>query len=210
MTAKASVLESESILESRSVLESELMQYLKGVPDYRSKRGRRYPLWLMLLLSLLGVMSGCQGYQALEDFGVRHAPALCQELGLKLTRMPSDTTIRSMFRHINFAQFSHQFNAWAQSQFPPQAQEWVAVDGKSIRGTVQGGWESFQNFVGVVSVYSHQRRIVIGQQGYQNKMESEIVVVRQLLEQLAMRGVVVSMDALHAQKNIGDASGSRQ
>jgi DDE_Tnp_1-associated len=193
-----------------SVLDSELVTYLKRVPDYRSKQGRRYPLWLMLLMSLLGVMSGCQGYQALEEFGVRHYPVLCQELGLSLKRMPSDTTIRTMFRAIDFAQLQQQFNAWAKSQFACHAQEWLAVDGKSIRGTVQGGWESFQNFVGVVSVYSHQRRLVLAQQGYQNKGQSEIEVVRQLLGQLGMSGVVVTMDALHAQKNSPDAGGAEE
>lgn len=106
-----------------------------------------------------------------------------------------------MVRQVSFEQLMHQFQAWAGSEFKPQAGEWLAVDGKSIKGTVQAGWESFQNFVSVVSVYSHQQRIVLAQQRHQNKIQSEIQVLEQLLEQLGLSEVIVTLDALHAQKN---------
>lgn len=75
------------------IANSTLVQRLQAIPDYPAARGKPYPLWVMLLLSILGVMSGCQGYQALEDFGTRHYQALCEYLKLSLSRMPSDTTV---------------------------------------------------------------------------------------------------------------------
>jgi hypothetical protein len=183
------------------LINTRLVQQLQGIHDCRANRGKRYPLWVMLLLSVLGVMSGAQGYQALEDFGIRHYQTLCETLQLSLKRMPSDTTLRRMFRQVRFEQLTDQFNRWAMDEFRPKAGEWVAVDGKSLKGTVAGGWESFQNFVSVVSLYSQQQRTVVAQRSHQNKLESEIQVVQQLLEQLELTQVVVSMDALHAQKN---------
>jgi hypothetical protein len=35
-----------------------LMEQLKTIPDWRRGRTVQHPLWLMLLMSLLGVMSG--------------------------------------------------------------------------------------------------------------------------------------------------------
>jgi hypothetical protein len=154
----------------------------------------------MLLLAILGVMSGCQGYQALEDFGMRHYQQLCECLELNLSRMPSDTTIRRMFRQVNFQELTQMFNTWASEELAPQAGEWVAVDGKSLKGTLQHHWDACQNFVSVVSVYSHQQRVALAQRGFENKEESEIQVVEQLLQELGLTGVVVSMDALHCQK----------
>jgi hypothetical protein len=154
----------------------------------------------MLLIAILGVMSGCRGYKALEEFGIRHYQQLCEVLELKLGRMPSDTTIRRMFRQVNFEQLTQQFNAWAGERFAPEAGEWLAVDGKSIKGTVQESDKAWQNFVNVVSVYSHQQRVVLAQKSFENKAQSEIQVVEQLLSELALTGVVVSMDALHCQK----------
>ncbi|MBD2744567.1 ISAs1 family transposase [Coleofasciculus sp. FACHB-1120] len=155
---------------------------------------------MMLLIALLGVMSGCQGYKALEEFGIRHHQKLSEVLELNLERMPSDTTLRRMFQAINFEQLTQLFNTWAKEQFAPQAGEWVAVDGKSIKGTVQNRSDAFQNFVSVVSAYSHQRRVVLAHKSFENKVRSEIQVVEQLLAELSLTGVVVSMDALHCQK----------
>ena len=142
-------------MDRESILTSGLVQRLQSVKDYRAQKGKRYPLWIMLLIAILGVMSGCQGYKALEEFGSRHDQKLCEVLGLHLGRMPSDTTLRRMFHGVNFQQLTQQFNAWATQQFEPQPGEWLAVDGKSIKGTVQNSWEAFPNFVSVASVYSH-------------------------------------------------------
>ncbi len=187
-------------MEPEIILHSRLVQKLQQVRDYRVGRRPQYPLWLMLLLAILGVMSGCQGYQALEDFGMRHYQQLCECLELNLSRMPSDTTIRRMFRQVNFQELTQMFNTWASEELAPQAGEWVAVDGKSLKGTLQHHWDACQNFVSVVSVYSHQQRVALAQRGFENKEESEIQVVEQLLQELGLTGVVVSMDALHCQK----------
>lgn len=189
-------------MDRESILTSRLVRKLQSVRDYRVGKGKRYPLWMMLLIAILGVMSGCQGYKALEDFGIRHYQKLCEVLELNLGRMPSDTTLRRMFHRVDFQQMTQQFNAWATEQFEPQEGEWVAVDGKSIKGTVQNSWEAFQNFVNVVSVYSHRQRLVIAHKSFENKTQSEIQVVEQLLTELALTGVVVSMDALHCQKKL--------
>lgn len=187
-------------MDRESLLTSRLVQRLQSVRDYRADQGKRYPLWMMLLLAILGVMSGCQGYKALEEFGIRHYQKLCEVLELELARMPSDTTLRRMFHRVNYQQLTQQFNDWAIEQFEPSAGEWLAVDGKSIKGTVQESRNSFQNFVSVVSVYSPTQRLVLAQKSFENKAESEIHLVEQLLAQLALTGVVVSMDALHCQK----------
>lgn len=45
-----------------------LIQSLQEIRDFRASQGKRYPLWLILLLVIMGTLSGCRGYQALEDF----------------------------------------------------------------------------------------------------------------------------------------------
>ncbi len=191
-------------MDSQRILHSSLGQRLQTVRDYRRGRTRtkRYPLWLMLLIALLGVMSGCYGYKALEEFGIRHYQELCEILELKLKRMPSDTTIRRMLHKVDWAKLTQIFNAWALVEFEPEAGEWVAVDGKSIKGTVEHPQDGFQNFVSVVSVYAHTQRVVVAQKSFENKKQSEIQVVQELLQELPLTGVVVSMDALHCQKKL--------
>lgn len=69
-----------------------LIESLQTIRDFRTAQGRRYQLWLILLLIIMGTISGCRGYQALEDFGVRHYRVLSEKLGLTVNRLPSDTT----------------------------------------------------------------------------------------------------------------------
>ena len=49
---------------------------------------------------------------------------------------------------------------------------------------------------------SHQRKLVLGVKMMENKQESEINVVRDLIELLDLTGVVFTFDALHCQKKL--------
>lgn len=49
-----------------------LITQLKKVKDFRTKQGQRHPLWLVLVLVIMGTMSGCVGYRGLGDFVKRH------------------------------------------------------------------------------------------------------------------------------------------
>jgi len=178
-----------------------LIETLQQIEDYRAKCGRRYPLWLMVLLAILGTMSECYGYQALEEFGVRHYPAF-ECFGLSVTRLPSDSTFRRLFNQLDFEQVAHAFNAWAGTQMPVSDGDWLAIDGKSIKGTLSHYHQSDQNFVNIVSVYSHQQGVVLAVQQFENKETSELKVVQMLLETLKVTAVVFTMDALHAQKKL--------
>jgi hypothetical protein len=43
------------------------------------------------------------------------------------------------------------------------AGDWLAVDGKSIKGTVEQPNSPYQNFVNLVSVYSQRQGVVVAQ-----------------------------------------------
>jgi len=181
-------------------MEKNLVDYLQEIEDYRGTRGRRYPLWLLLLLVILGGMSGAQGYSALEDFARRHHAVVCQQLSIAPKHVPSDSTFRRLFEGLPFERLSECFNRWAIEQIGVNLGEFLAVDGKGIRRTVSETYSAFQNFVNLVSVYSQQQGVVLATVQFENGQQSEIQVVQNLLEQLHLAGVVYSLDALHAQK----------
>ncbi len=122
-----------------------LIESLQSIRDFRAAQGRRYPLWLILLLIIMGTMSSCRGYQALEDFGARHYYALNEKLGLTVSRLPSDTTFRRVLQRLDFHLLAQQFGQWCQSYINIEPGEWVAIDGKSIRGTVSEAQTAYQN-----------------------------------------------------------------
>jgi hypothetical protein len=82
-----------------------------------------------------------------------------------------------------------------------QPQEWIAVDGKSIKGTITEPGTAYQNFVSLVSLYSSLQGVVLSSQQFESKLNCELTVVQTILESLQLEGVVFTMDALHCQKN---------
>lgn len=175
---------------------------LQTIPDHRRGAGQRYPLWVFLLLIVLGTMSGYRGYRGLARFMVRHQGHLAGRLGLRRARLPSYSTIRRLLNEIDFNAVADAFNQWAQVAGLVKAGHHCAVDGKSLKNTVTDAQAAQQNFVNVVSVFQLEQGMVVGQAAFENGHQSEIAVVYELLERLHLSGVTVSLDALHAQKKL--------
>jgi DDE_Tnp_1-associated len=68
-----------------------LIDRLSQIPDFRIPKGRRHPLWFVLLLTIMGTMSGYYGYRAIGEFVKRHRQALVLAFGIpKELPRPSD------------------------------------------------------------------------------------------------------------------------
>jgi DDE_Tnp_1-associated len=181
-------------------MHASLIEALQQVEDFRSARGRRYPLWVVLLLVILGMMSQCQGYCSLETFAQRHKDALIAALGLPLKRLPSDSTFRLILQQLDYRQLMRVFNQWAQQSIELEPGSGLSIDGKAIAGTLVEHQGSQQNFVSLVSLYCQQQGVVLRAQAFENQHQSELEVVQQLLGALHLDGHIVTLDALHAQK----------
>lgn len=177
-----------------------LIEALQSIPDPRRSAGQRYPLWVFLLLIILGTMSGYRGYRGLARFMLCHQGHLAERLGLKRSQLPSYSTIRRLLLAIDFNAVAVVFTQWAIAAGLVQAGDNCAVDGKGLENTLTQAHSAEQNFVNVVSVFQLEQGIVVGQAAFNNHDKSEIQVVYELLERLQVSGVTFSLDALHAQK----------
>ncbi|MBW4542025.1 MAG: ISAs1 family transposase [Myxacorys chilensis ATA2-1-KO14] len=177
-----------------------LIETLKQVEDFRSARGKRYELWVVLLLVILGMMSQCQGYQSLEVFAQRHKDALMQALGLPLKRLPSDSTFRLILQRLDYTRVLEVFNQWAKQSVELEPGMALSLDGKGIAGTLVDHKGAQQNFLSLVSLYCQEQGVVLQAKAFENQQQSELEVVQQLLEALHLEGQIVTLDALHAQK----------
>jgi len=159
-----------------------------------------YPLWVVLLLVVMGTMSGCTGYRPLADFVARHQTELLSLLTLPQPRLPSLSTLRRIMVRVNFESFTQAFNAWAQERFAPAPGEPLATDGKSIKASVRDYDQSYPAFVSVVSAFSVAQGVVVGLETLRNQQTSEIKTVEVLLKTMQLKGFCFSLDALHTQK----------
>ncbi|MEP6490285.1 ISAs1 family transposase [Microcoleus vaginatus GB2-A3] len=178
-----------------------LIEAIIAVPDHRHPRGIRHPLWLILTIILLGSCTGYWGYKPLVDFTKNHRGTLIKLFNLpRDIRFPSDSTFRNIIQSLDFEILAVIFNVWSQQALPILPGELMAIDGKTIKSTLVGGNTSYQNFVSMVSVYSHERGWVVRHKVMENQQESEISVVEKLIQELSGSHVVITADALHCQK----------
>jgi hypothetical protein len=175
-----------------------LIQHLQTVRDDRTQPD--YPLWVILVLIIMGTMSGATGYRSLTDFVNRHQTALLEVMELPYARLPGFSTLRRIMVRVDFVSFTEAFNRWAQETCAPCPNEHVAVDGKGIKASLRDYDQSYQDFVSIVSAFSVQQGVVLGLESMRNGDCSEIKTAQVLLEKLQLQGVCFSLDALHTQK----------
>jgi predicted transposase YbfD/YdcC len=178
-----------------------LIEAIKAVPDHRHPRGIRHELWLILTIILLGSCTGYWGYKPLVEFTENHRKTLIKLFKLPPDiRLPSDSTFRNIIQSLDFEILAVLFNVWSQQELSIDEGELMAMDGKSLKSTSVGGSSSYQNFVSIVSVYSHHHGWVVRHQVMENKQKSELEVVEELVQELSGKKVVITLDALHCQK----------
>ena len=103
--------------------------------------------------------------------------------------------------NLDYKELQKVFNQWSKQYSLIPSSEWISLDGKSLKNTVTNYDNAQQNFINSVSAFSHQRKLVLGVKMMSNKLESEINVVRDLIELLDLTGVVFTFDALDCQKS---------
>lgn len=178
-----------------------LIELLQDIPEFRHLQGRMYELWFILLMMIVGGMCGYWGYRPLEEFCHRYGAEFCRELGIpEPTRMPTYSTFRRIIVNLDFEHLSTVFNQWAQQYVPIESGEWISTDGKSIKGSVENYDNAQQNFVMLVSLFSHQRGVVLHSQPMESKKGSEQHLVQQIVQTFDLKGAVLTADALHCQK----------
>jgi hypothetical protein len=180
--------------------EQSILYHLSKVSDKRRGAGRRHSQEIVLLIVLMAVMSGYSGYRAIGDFIERNRTDLLAYLQPVKDRLPTFFTVRRVLMNIDFNEFSQQFYQWTKHYSDIQSGEWVSIDGKAIGGTAKNGVNGYQDFVNLVSIFTSRQKMVLANAKVINSKESEIPVVRQLVEALHLKDVVFTLDALHCQK----------
>jgi hypothetical protein len=178
-----------------------LVEHLCQIKDFRRKQGQRFLLSQILLIIILGIMSGRYGYREIASFAKANKKELAHKLKLKKSKIPSHVTIREVIKNIDFNSLNQTFSQWALGYVTIEKDDWLSVDGKSIKSTLENPNSAYQNFVSMVSVFSQKRGQVIKTATFENKKASEVTIVQELLETLDLKDVVFTLDALHCKKN---------
>lgn len=184
-----------------------LVERLHSVPDLRHARGVRYPLPVVLTVAVLAKLAGHGKLRDVADWAGLRAEQLCPLLGFARNTLPHPTTWSRIFGKALDPDtldqvVGHFFSELSASAIRKKRKRRgglaVAIDGKTLRGTIPLG-----NTRGVhlVAAYLPDAGVVLAQLEVQEKA-NELTVTPTLLAQLDLSGVVVTGDAMFAQRNL--------
>lgn len=117
----------------------------------------------------------------------------------KKNKLPSFQTVRRMLMAIDFKEFSIKFYNWASTRVEINENEWFSMNGKAIRGTIEG--TNYNEFTNIVSLFSSENKKVL----YTGKVEdksNEIPMVQKMIKELGLSGINITIDTLHCQKKL--------
>ncbi len=178
-----------------------LAAHLQNLPDRRKRRGLRYPLPVLLTLAVVAKLAGQSRLEAIADWAKLRAPDLVRLFGLKHATMPhSSTWSRVLGQAVDPDALEQALTTFFQTlpADAPRGSLVLAVDGKTLRGTIPAGQT---RGVHLVAAYLPEQGVVLAQVQVDAK-ENEIVVVPSLLAQLDLHGTVVVGDAMQTQRTV--------
>jgi hypothetical protein len=116
---------------------TDLISFLKALPDCRMRWGMRYPQWWMLLVAILSILSNKGSLMGMERFAKRHRITLNNLLGTDVAKPPSDSTFRLLLAQLGVEGIEALLQQWIAAQ--PGVTDTVdtlVCDGKTLRGSI--------------------------------------------------------------------------
>jgi len=126
-------------------MQCDILEFFKSLEDPRRKQGQRHQFHDILTIIIMAILSGHQGIRGFHRFAKANSTELTDTLNLKYG-VPGYSTFRDMVNSLDDQIMVTKFIAWAKKNIPATADEFVALDGKAVKATTNGGQTKLQNF----------------------------------------------------------------
>jgi predicted transposase YbfD/YdcC len=157
-----------------------------------------YPLAEILFSVISAVVSGMDDWDEIALFGKEKIDWLGKFFFYK-NGTPCDTTLSRLFSKIEPDNFGKHFTEWISSLSDMTKGQVVAIDEKTIRGSVDKANNSAA--LHIVSAFVCEQELCMGQLATDAK-SNEITAIPELLDLITLEGCIVTIDAMGCQKAI--------
>lgn len=166
-------------------------------PRRTSKGNLKHPIEQILFLTLSAVVSGCNTWSLVEEFGNLKIDWL-RKFYPYAKGIPSHDTLGAFFSALDTKKFGECFINYTASISSHTKGDVIALDGKTVRGV---GSNSRKYPIHIVSAFCTRNRLSLAQETVAEK-ENEIIAIPRLLELITLKGCIVTTDAMGCQKEI--------
>ena len=172
-----------------------LTEAFAGLGDPRTGPARRRDLKEMILMALCAVLCGADTWVDVAEWAEDNEAWLKRYLRLE-HGTPSHDTFGRLFRLLDAKVFEACFREWI-SDLAGVVAGVVAIDGKTACGSRDGRNTALHT----VSAYATASGLCLGQEHTRGKGH-EIAAIKALLDTLALKGCIVTIDAIGCQTEI--------
>jgi predicted transposase YbfD/YdcC len=175
----------------------ELTRRLNRLTDRRDNRGKVYSLGSLLSMILLARLSGADKPWSIFEWLRYRRAALVKRYQLQRGNTPCVNTIRTILEDVVLQEeMETTLRHYLHDQYGGQSSVLIAVDGKSMRGTIPRG---MSQGVHLLTAFLAEEGIVLRQVEVRAR-DNEISAGPTLLADLYLRGKVVVADAMQTQR----------
>ena len=176
--------------------------YFELVEDVRSQAHITYRLSDVLFLIICGMISGCNDLEVIVEFGEERLDFFKKHT--ELERIPCLSTLSNIInvissKHLELCLYGI-FNNVFQIKIGITDKE-ITIDGKTICSTAK--MKEYEKPMHIITALLVDNAVSLGQKTIESK-SNEIPAVRELIDELDIKGAVVTMDAMHCQKETAE------
>lgn len=173
-----------------------LIENFSDCEDPRRDLGKEHLLTDIIVIAILAVICGANDFVGIAEFGVDKQAWLRTFLELP-KGIPSHDTFGRVFAQIKPSEFQRCFLNWVRSVANLTEGEIIAIDGKTSRRSHNRPLG--KRAIELVSAWARHNRLTLGQVKVAEG-SNEITAVPELLRLLAIKGCIVTVDAINTQK----------
>ena len=171
--------------------------YFGIIEDERDEYTTKHKLIDILKLVMISVLCGMDELDKMIDYGKSKKEFLEKEFGIK--SIPSKSTLTRIFVMIDPKWLSLSIVGIVQSLIKEKHTQ-IMLDGKAIKST--DAIKSIGKMMNIVTAYTNTG-ISLLQKTVDNKT-NEIPAVKELIDMLDVKGMIITADAMHCQKETAE------
>ena len=180
----------------KPIKKESLIVIMSSIRDPRVERTKRHNLCDVLTIGLCSMLCGYGDFTTMQKFAQAKVDWFKQFLELP-NGIPSHDTFGRVFAAIDPDEFLTAFVKWTKTVCRACGPGVVSIDGKALRRAKNAGEQAKV----IVGAWGAQAGISLGQLKVDEK-SNEITAVPELLDMLAIKGCIVTIDAMGCQKEI--------
>lgn len=184
-----------------ALISDEIVTHFEEITDPRVDRGRNHPLLELIFIALTGYLCGCNDWVDVERFARSRESWFAKYLKLPFGIASHDTFSR-VFSRLDTAQFLVAMHKWVDEFAGSLRDQGVAIDGKVLRGSFDKA--AGKSALHTISAFATATRVCLRQATVSDK-SNEIPSVPEMLKLLELNGAIVTLDAMHCQKETAAA-----